>query len=413
MGKIKILIVDDNSKKVGKVSHCISSSFSDVEVEISTALDIINAKIQLRDKVFDLLILDVQLPKRIGETINLIGGIDLLQEIKSDTRLNSPTHIVGLTEYESSLVEQKKEFDENVMSLVHFDEMETYWENQLKTLISSILKNKTQILNVSNLEYKYDIAILCALESPELEAILNLPIDWEQTENQYDDGALTYHFGTYQSKESGKLLKIVAASSYQMGLPAAAIHATQLIDSFIPKFLFMPGITGGVKEKVNYGDVIVADDCWDYGSGKTKIINSVRTIVPDPNPQRLDPKLNNQFKALARDSGRLAEIKGKFQGQTPDTSLKVHVGNLASGSSVVEDPTVVEEIMQHSRKLLGIEMEAYSVFLSAALSNKPKPQVAVVKSVCDFADSSKDDNYQHYAAYTSASVVFDFINKYV
>jgi nucleoside phosphorylase len=51
----------------------------------------------------------------------------------------------------------------------------------------------------------------------------------------------------------------------------------------------------------------------------------------------------------------------------------------------------------------------------AAAHDAPLPEVKafVMKSICDFADGEKSDNYQAYAAYTSASALRSFAEKYL
>ena len=56
---------------------------------------------------------------------------------------------------------------------------------------------------------------------------------------------------------------------------------------------------------------------------------------------------------------------------------------------------------QH-RKLTGIDMETYGVYSAADEAPLPQPSVFALKSVCDFADERKNDDFQAYAAYTSA-----------
>jgi nucleoside phosphorylase len=84
------------------------------------------------------------------------------------------------------------------------------------------------------------------------------------------------------------------------------------------------------------------------------------------------------------------------------------MGPVASGASVIADSTVVDLIKSQSRKLVGIEMETYGVFLAARVCGRPRPLAMSVKSICDFADASKADDYQRYAAYTSASFLYEF-----
>ena len=54
-------------------------------------------------------------------------------------------------------------------------------------------------------------------------------------------------------------------------------------------------------------------------------------------------------------------------------------------------------------------METYGVLYAANHCTKPRPIAFSIKSVCDFADSKKNDNYQNYAAHTSANVLYEFL----
>lgn len=69
-------------------------------------------------------------------------------------------------------------------------------------------------------------------------------------------------------------------------------------------------------------------------------------------------------------------------------------------------------IVQQRRDLVGVEMEAYGL-VAAAQGGSIKPTAFVVKSVCDFASSLKNDNFQEYAAYTSANAMRVFFEHYM
>ena len=45
--------------------------------------------------------------------------------------------------------------------------------------------------------------------------------------------------------------------------------------------------------------------------------------------------------------------------------------------------------------------QLYGVAYAANHSTEPKPYPIIAKSICDFADSRKSDQYQRFAAYTS------------
>jgi nucleoside phosphorylase len=78
-------------------------------------------------------------------------------------------------------------------------------------------------------------------------------------------------------------------------------------------------------------------------------------------------------------------------------------GPLACGSSVVANRAVVEkQVLSLFPKTVGLDMESYSVAFTCQNCKEPRPTPILVKSICDFADSEKSDQYQKFAAYTSA-----------
>ena len=80
----------------------------------------------------------------------------------------------------------------------------------------------------------------------------------------------------------------------------------------------------------------------------------------------------------------------------------MRVGPVASGAVVLEDTSTVELIQSQNRKTIGVEMEAYGVLSAVFYLGQTDTRAIVLKSVCDFADPAKGDEWQAYAAYTSA-----------
>jgi nucleoside phosphorylase len=198
-----------------------------------------------------------------------------------------------------------------------------------------------------------------------------------------------------------------------MGMPAAAVLTMKIINNFKPNYLVMAGITAGIKGQVNLGDILVADPSWDYGSGKIKDEEGEAVFYPDPQPIRLNPDIKELLTLISNNNSLLDEIKSKWPAEKPETSLKLHIGPVASGAAVLSHNSVIESIKKHNRKLLGVEMESYGVLYAATHCPKPRPIVIAIKSVCDFADSEKNDNYQRYAAYTSSSILYNLAMNYL
>jgi nucleoside phosphorylase len=169
----------------------------------------------------------------------------------------------------------------------------------------------------------------------------------------------------------------------------------------------MAGVTAGIG--LNYGDVVVAEQCWDYGSGKIKTVKGNSSFAPAPNYIPLDASIKEKVEHFIRErQDILAEIQNEWAGNSVETKLAVRLGPAASGAAVVESRPVIEEIRRQNRKLIGVEMEAYGMFLAARTMIGAKPIAFSAKAVCDNGVPPKTDEFQCYAAYTSANFIYRF-----
>ncbi|MBG0811948.1 hypothetical protein IY145_21635 [Methylosinus sp. H3A] len=116
---------------------------------------------------------------------------------------------------------------------------------------------------------------------------------------------------------------------------------------------------------------------------------------------------------MLQDHAAFDEIRRTWSGQVRKTVLSMRIGPVASGAAVLEDPALVATIRSQHRKTLGIEMEAYGVMVAADESPLPQVTALAIKSVCDFADPRKNNEHQKYAAYTSASALRVFAERYL
>ncbi len=80
------------------------------------------------------------------------------------------------------------------------------------------------------------------------------------------DDFITYFKTTFI--ENGKSKSIIAATADQMGIAASSHLSTKMILYFKPQYLIMGGIAAGIKDReLGFGDIMVAEQSWDYGSG--------------------------------------------------------------------------------------------------------------------------------------------------
>ena len=133
-----------------------------------------------------------------------------------------------------------------------------------------------------------------------------MPCGWQplrvpQDETRYISGTIT---------AEGKSFSVIAGAAPRMGMPASAVLASKIIAQFRPRFLAMVGICAGRHGKVGLGDVIVADPCWDWGSGKIDSVGDRPRFRPAPHPSRAGYWiLGGVLKEACEDVGLLARIR--------------------------------------------------------------------------------------------------------
>ena len=262
--------------------------------------------------------------------------------------------------------------------------------------------------NGSTRSYNYDIAVICALKE-ELDIVKGSLGNVSEISVPYDK--YIYYEGTFET--AGVTRRVVMAQSTQMGMVPASVLTTRMIYNFAPRYVVMTGIAAGISGKANFGDVIAAEYTWDYGAGKEAIDGETSVHRNTIEQISINPEVVTLIRRLSSDDAQMNKIKKEFNGTKPDTELKIVIGTVASGASVVADPKVAEKIVNDQiRDTVGVEMEIYGVYYAAKWAVTPKPRFLALKSVCDFADEKKDDRYHPYASYTSAKVFIELAKNY-
>lgn len=393
---MKILIVDDQYENVKIVASAIRELGLD---DITHVTSIRDALKEMKTNKYDLLVLDLQLPAELGEEVNPLGGKELLDYMDIHDGFNNPTHILAITSHSDSYNMCLEYFNNKGWFLLH--------GHLDKDAIKGFVDEKRRHIFPNT---KVDVAILTALEHTELEAVRALPCNWETIHESNECNF--YYKGVFETT-SGVEKKIVATSCPRMGMASAAAVAMKLCLKFQPSFLIMTGIAAGIQGKANIGDILIADPCWDWGSGKLTVKDGKVKFLSAPYQISLDPRLRTILRNIAVNRTYLDEIYDRWDGSgnQPSHQLNVKVGPIATGSLVLEDPDTVVLIQSQHRETIGVEMEAYGVLAAANAVGNPPPKTIIIKSVCDFADPSKNDEWQKYAAYTSSALAYRLITQ--
>jgi len=395
---VRILIADDQTRRYKR--------FIDALVAIGLTreqIDIVPSANDARDRLamtrYDLLILDILLPRWSEGDPETRHSLDLLLELHEGEGYYRPSHILGITADRNVADEVAENFEEWTWTVVTYSESNDDWVNCAVNCVRYVI-NDTKRSAEEAPKHGVDLAIICALEKPELEEVLKLPWNW--TASRPLDDVTFVHDGKFQV--DGRTITVSATFAPRMGMVSTALRSAALIAILRPRLIAMCGICAGVKGKVNLGDVLLADPAWDFQSGKRvrDKKNSIFSISPHQLPA--PTLLRTHVEQIRGDFAALTKISTDF-GSDFSGATRVVVGPVASGSAVIADGAVINEIKAQHRDLIGLEMEIYGMYAAAYGASKPQPLPFALKAVCDFADPDKEDKNQRYAAYASANVL--------
>ncbi len=362
--------------------------------------------VEFGENKYDLFILDILLPLwSEDDGVSSKFSQDILLSLYNSDEYIKPRLILGITGDKSTVTDELLNFESHLLGVVEHSASSNEWEDRIINAISYI--DNVESGEGNDTYDTVDLAIVCALKDPELSAILELDWDWQESKPLNDK--LFYRRGHFISK--GKSYSVVVASCERMGMVSATFTSSAIIHRFRPKVIAMTGICAGIKGEVNLGDIIFASFAWDYQHGK-RMDNGVHHIDPHQLPSSASVKAHAEL--LQDDNNFFHNMILNYKGEKSHilSAPKFHIGPIAVGSSVIADSAIVQSIQSQQRKALGIEMEIYGLYYTAINSSSPTPQVFAIKSVCDFADSEKNDNYQSYASYTSANTLKELVERY-
>lgn len=197
---------------------------------------------------------------------------------------------------------------------------------------------------------------------------------------------------------NGSHYKIIVAQCTGMGNISSSSSASDIFHDWNPKAILMVGVAGAAREDQNLGDIILGRAVSYYEFGK--VIDGAYS--EEQHQHRSDATLWNHLQALPNWETPILTVRPDNLGVRPD----VHEGVIASGEKRISDAGVRDAIASLNSEIVGIEMEGYGVSEVAWQSGK---KCLVIRSICDMADSSENNDWHPYAAAAAASFTRHFL----
>ncbi|SCO84167.1 related to ankyrin [Fusarium oxysporum] len=295
----------------------------------------------------------------------------------------------------------------------------------------------------------YTVGWVCAL-STEFTAAQ------EQFDEEYEPHEAPEHrdandFNVYSfGKIKGHMVVVAVLPNGQYGTASAATVAKDMIRSFRNiRFGLMVGIGGGAPTKqhdIRLGDVVVSSPSpgqsgvFQYDFGKaTKDVFQHTASHNKPPPlllaavaglktqyERKGLQIHDKVSTIVANNKRLSAKYGRPEDpdslfspsidhktdpchescvtaptdlidrtprQDPMEDVEVHYGTIASGNTLMKDPSKRDELASKAN-ILCFEMEAAGLIDGF--------RCLVIRGICDYSDSHKNDSWQGYAAMTAA-----------
>ncbi|KAI1416181.1 nucleoside phosphorylase domain-containing protein [Hypoxylon sp. FL1857] len=279
---------------------------------------------------------------------------------------------------------------------------------------------------------EYTVGWICAL--PKEQAAATAMLDQIHPDlGKPSNDKNTYTFGSIGDHD----VVIACLPKGHTGTNPAATVAVQMVNTFPAiKVGLMVGIGGGIPPKIRLGDVVVSTPVgqypgvvqWDFGKEKDGEFERTGALNNPPGAlgtaaaklearhEMSESKISQYLDDVARRWPKMAprytssdtlkdpmSAEGGGEDQREHRETRIHYGLIASGNRVIKDRELRDSINKHlGGHVLCIEMEA-----AGLMNDFP---CIIIRGICDYADSQKNDDWQEYAAAVAAGYAKELLS---
>lgn len=139
---MKVLIVDDDCLRRDKLVEYISNKVSQDIERIDVAGSVDEAKALLKEFYFEVLVLDVVLPKRAGAPVSASSGLALLGQISRGGLLKKPARIIGVTAHQEDIGKYREQFETACAVVIEAQNNKWEWKEKIASHIEYALSSR-------------------------------------------------------------------------------------------------------------------------------------------------------------------------------------------------------------------------------------------------------------------------------
>lgn len=225
---------------------------------------------------------------------------------------------------------------------------------------------------------------LISAEKKELDEILKL------MHNKNEESFCAFNFikGKINNKECVAVLSGV-------GKVCSAICTQTLILKYSPDFILNVGVAGGMGEKVNILDVVIANNVVQHDFNLSPLENRKKGEIPALNLVKI-PCSKWIVKNILNSTKNIIE------------NVKIHCGTIVTGDQFINSP---EELMQLKKDFNGLacDMESGSIGQTCYLN---KVEFGIIRAISDNANSTAPGDFENFiekASKNASKILFKFL----
>lgn len=296
---------------------------------------------------------------------------------------------------------QKAENINDLMHNIFVKRSDAYDVQAISEIIETSVEQSSGHLN-----QQVDYAIICAMHDDEFESVLGifkLKIDPGASLNGKDVYSGSLDFGR----------KIVAIYQSNQGVTDASSLATEVIQKFRPRYIFMTGVCGG-DSKYKLGNVIVARYVFTFQKGKISDEGFFRELefskMHEPSIRRIIQSNNSTTTAVRV---ALTVSYGDKFSNFPFQDFKGHVEPMACSNAVIDQSNYFESVIKSvDRKVAAVEMESYGIARASESASNGETKCLIIKGIMDNT-VMKNDDAKLYASTTSALYLHELLKQQI
>ena len=415
---IKILILDDSDRKIDYVKKVLIEGCGLHEEHIVVAKSVSGGREAVSKDYFDLVLLDLVLPNFDNEDPQDDGGLSFIRSIiATDSRIKMPTQIIGLTEKDYAYEKEKDEFQSLLFSVIQCKQGQSDWIDKLRQAVNYAIRCKQAIETRLKSRTQYDIAVICAI-SEEFKQMLSAFGGEDKWADVILEEDIPFIFKqTSVTTAKGNVIKVIAAMAGRPGVIPTSVLTTLMYVLFHVDTVFMTGFSAGFpSNKLRLGDILVASSIQDYASGKLQDIEGSMSLLKEIHQIEAATRLTLEMQELIEDEDTQSSIMSKIRKVNllidQRDSYQISMSSTCCGPYVVTSEKLVNELKDSDRKLEGLDMEGFGLYLTSKLLSNNKQKGALwMKGVGDFANPQKADGYHKTCSFGSACLLYRFIKE--